>query len=74
MFEDLIQEKSRDKISICPFCGTHLISRYNIGYQDASRKVRTQRAYCNKCYKHWFIIYDRYMTKAQINYTLDEEN
>lgn len=72
MFEDLIRENPRDKITVCPFCGTHLISRYNIDYQDGTKKIRTQKAYCNVCYKHWFIIYDRYMTKAEINYKLSE--
>lgn len=73
MFEDLIQEKTRDKISICPFCGTHTISRYNIWYHDIDRKIRTQRAYCNVCLKRWYIIYDRYLTKAEIVYKLEDK-
>ena len=65
MFEDLINtKKPRDKITLCPFCGTNLISRYNINY--TTNNSREQKAYCNKCYKSWLIVYNRYMTRYEI--------
>jgi len=73
VFEDLIKTpKSRDKISLCPFCSSKYISRYVV--TDSGYQTKTQRAYCNKCYKHWYIVYDKYMTKAEIKYKLDGEN
>ncbi len=70
MFEDLIRKKKND-LSHCPYCDTSLISRYIINY--TTDNSREQKAYCNICYKHWYILYNRHMTRYEIKLKIGEK-
>ncbi|KKN13318.1 hypothetical protein LCGC14_1007510 [marine sediment metagenome] len=68
MFEDIVKRKSTgfDTKTQCPHCRTTNITLYIV--QGVMNDKRKQEAHCRMCNKNWYIIHDRDMSSAYVQY------
>lgn len=68
MFEDIVKGKSTtyDVKTQCPHCKSACITLFAV--QGIMNDKRKQEAHCRMCTKRWYIVHDKDMSSAFIQY------